>query len=184
MAVYLFTLHTYRSWMPDHKRGYVKRKQGILSTDEDRAEAYTRRANHERFLLTGDHCDTVIATTIATCGKYHWQPHAIIVVPNHLHVLISWRGYHKLESIRALLKRALTQTLRQHLPDPRQPVFSRAGSIKRVKHPAHYQHLMRHYLPAHGRYRGKLWFVEHITVSKTRNEDVAAKSQKKQNDVK
>src|SRR4051794_35604479 len=29
MPCYLFTYHAYGSWMPDHKRGYVHRGQGV-----------------------------------------------------------------------------------------------------------------------------------------------------------
>ena len=40
MPCYLITYHAYGSWMPDQRRGYVKRHQGILSPDKEMAERY------------------------------------------------------------------------------------------------------------------------------------------------
>ena len=33
MPVFMFTLHAYRSWMPDHRRGFVIRSKGIQKRD-------------------------------------------------------------------------------------------------------------------------------------------------------
>ena len=46
MPCYLFTYHGYGTWLPDRSRGYVRRKEGILPTDEaPMAECYRKRTN-------------------------------------------------------------------------------------------------------------------------------------------
>ncbi|MEM1355661.1 MAG: hypothetical protein AAGH88_12345 [Planctomycetota bacterium] len=42
MPVYHFTFHAYGTWMPDHAKGYVRRKLGILPPDAKMAEQYRR----------------------------------------------------------------------------------------------------------------------------------------------
>jgi len=34
MPVFLFSYHAYRSWMPDHERGYTQRRGDILPTND------------------------------------------------------------------------------------------------------------------------------------------------------
>jgi hypothetical protein len=43
MPCYLFNYHAHGSWMPDHRREYVKRHKGILPPDTEMAARY--RAN-------------------------------------------------------------------------------------------------------------------------------------------
>jgi hypothetical protein len=47
VAVYHFTLHAYRSWRPDHPRGYTRKGIGYVSSDPDRADKYDRNAKQE-----------------------------------------------------------------------------------------------------------------------------------------
>lgn len=47
MPVYLFTLHSYGSWLPDHRRGYTKRNQGIFPTDEKLAGYYRDKVTQD-----------------------------------------------------------------------------------------------------------------------------------------
>ena len=47
MPVYHFTIHAYRSWKPDHPRGYTDRGKGYQPPDADRADDYDRAAKQE-----------------------------------------------------------------------------------------------------------------------------------------
>lgn len=40
MPCYLFTYHGHGTWLPDHPRGYVRRKVGVLATDDQMAVCY------------------------------------------------------------------------------------------------------------------------------------------------
>lgn len=40
MAVYLITLHSYGSWLPDRARGYTRRGAGVFSSDAKMAGYY------------------------------------------------------------------------------------------------------------------------------------------------
>jgi hypothetical protein len=53
MAVYHFTLHAYRSWRPDHPRGYTKRGKGYQPPDPEQAKKYDERAKQDpvKFVL-------------------------------------------------------------------------------------------------------------------------------------
>jgi hypothetical protein len=44
VPVYHFTLHAYRSWSPDHPRGYTQRGKGYQPPDAEQAEKYDQRA--------------------------------------------------------------------------------------------------------------------------------------------
>ena len=44
VPVYLFTYHAYRSWMPDHKRGFTKEGGGYQAPNAALANAYHNAA--------------------------------------------------------------------------------------------------------------------------------------------
>lgn len=156
MAVYLFTLHTYRSWMPNHQRGYVQRGQGVHGTDIQMHQAYVERARGRAVRLDGAMCRVVIAASRQACEKFDWRCHMIAVVWSHVHVLVSWHGYRDWQSVRSLLKRTVTQRLNEHAGEKRQ-WLSRAGSRKRVRDRGHFDHLVTRYLPSHQKYGGLIW---------------------------
>jgi hypothetical protein len=47
VAVYHFTYHAYRSWRPDHPRGYTKKGEGYQPPDPEIAEEYDERATQD-----------------------------------------------------------------------------------------------------------------------------------------
>ena len=47
MPVYHFTVHAYRSWRPDHPRGYTDKGKGYQPPDPDRADDYDRAAKQD-----------------------------------------------------------------------------------------------------------------------------------------
>ncbi|MBC8108895.1 MAG: hypothetical protein H7Z14_20085 [Anaerolineae bacterium] len=51
MAVYHFTILAYRTWDPDHPRGYTKKGEGYQPPDSDTADQYDRNAKQDRVLF-------------------------------------------------------------------------------------------------------------------------------------
>jgi len=156
MAVYLFTLHTYRSWMPDHAQGFVQPRRGILPTDPEMARHYEQRARGAAVRLDRAMCEAVVATVRQACERFGWRCHAVTAVWSHIHVLISWTGFRDPLKVRGLLKRTLTRALNEQAGCKKQ-WFARRGSRKRVRDRVHFEHLMTRYLPDHRRYGGVFW---------------------------
>ncbi len=47
MAVYHFTIHAYRSWSPDHPRGYTEYGEGYQLPSENVAQIYDDNATKD-----------------------------------------------------------------------------------------------------------------------------------------
>ncbi|MEX0775976.1 MAG: hypothetical protein WD042_09720 [Phycisphaeraceae bacterium] len=160
MAVYLFTFHAYRSWMPDHRRGYVRRGRGILNPDQAMAANYRRRARFEAVRFDDHDCQTLLDAAQTLCqspARAGWRLHTGVAVFNHVHLLVSWRGYVAAQRAKAALHRALTVELRDaHDAPPGRPWLARNGSIKRITTRRHFEHLLHTYLPSHRKYGGAL----------------------------
>lgn len=157
MAVYLYTLHAYRSWMPDHQRGYVRRGNGILKPDEQRARRYHRLARHERMVFGDERCEQIIAAMHDLCASKPWRLHAVVAVWTHVHVIVSWGSFHDAKRGRAVVKRAITTWLRDRSGEDCKWLAG-GGSIKRVRDRRHFEHLMTQYLPDHRKYGGRQWY--------------------------
>jgi REP element-mobilizing transposase RayT len=157
MAVFMLTLHAYRSWMPDHPRGFVIRGKGIQGPDPRLARRYHALARHERMVFSDERCEQIIAAVREECEKQQWRLLAIVVVWTHMHVIVSWQGFRSVKRVRAVLKRAITTWLRDWSGEQRKWLAG-GGSIKRVRDRDHYLHLTRRYLPRHRRYGGRQWY--------------------------
>jgi len=159
VAVYLITFHSYCSWLPDHPRGYVRRKKGILPADPKMSTNYRHRAKHERVRFTSEDCDFLLDLAINECSQSsrQWQLHMGVAVFNHVHLLVSWAAITPIDRVQAVLHRALNVGMRdRHHAANGRPFLSRGGSVKRVADHAHYNHLVHTYLPSHRKYGGVL----------------------------
>jgi hypothetical protein len=54
VAVYHFTIHAYRNWRPDHRRGYTKKGKGYLPPDPNAAREYDERAEQPAVVFTDE----------------------------------------------------------------------------------------------------------------------------------
>ena len=166
MGVYLFTYHAYRSWMPDKGRGFVQRGRGIMPADEGMAEGYRRRANYEQIRFTDEDCRMMLAEAQRVCGtparkQTGWRLPICVAVFNHVHLLVSWRGFVSAKRARALLHRALTVVLRDAWGEADgRPILARGGSMKQVRDRPHFDHLLTTYLPGHRKYGGAILIPE------------------------
>ena len=69
-----------RRAMLDHRRGYVKRKQGILKSDPEMGSHYHQFARHERMLFDDRLCEMIERAVKETCPTQAWRLHAVVVV--------------------------------------------------------------------------------------------------------
>ncbi len=90
MPVYLFTYHAYQSWLPDHRRGFVKKDRGIQPTNKPLADAYRRAAKAESFEFTPLTQHHLIFKARAVCTGDGYRLHGAATEPTHLHALVSW----------------------------------------------------------------------------------------------
>lgn len=162
MPVYLFTFHTYRSWMPDHRRGYTKRNKGYQKPDPNMAQEYSDRANHDdEVLLDRDLQRALIEESIRSCKFQKLQTHAFFTEPSHIHQLVSWKDRRGWLKVRMALKRSLSRRLNQISRDERNGTFlalSRGASRKHVLNRKHFDQLKDTYSRRHG---GLKW-DEHV----------------------
>lgn len=148
MAVYLFTYHAYRSWMPDKSKGYVRRGEGVLPPDAVMAKRYATAARAAPVTFDIRMRHVIIDAVRQSCEARNWRLHQVCATSTHVHILISWRGFIDWKHTSDTLKRHVGIALSKAL-GRRGPWFSRGQSAKRVTDRAHFNHLMRTYLPNH-----------------------------------
>lgn len=177
MPVYLFTFHAYRSWMPDHPRGYTRRGEGYLEPDDEAAWQYADNATGEAVLFDAALQRAMIEEAQTACRYQQLRLHGGSTEPTHVHLLVSWTHGKSWMSVRTALKTSLSLRLKreaeqrdrescdhdwceddgQNEKGRWEPRLSRGGSRKHVKDREHFDHLMRKYLPDHG---GVKWFED------------------------
>ncbi|MEO0586089.1 MAG: hypothetical protein AAF078_00455 [Planctomycetota bacterium] len=161
MPVYLFTLHTYGSWLPDRARGYVKRKQGVLEPDAQMAGWYREAMDSSVVEWTPAQQRSVIAAVRKHCTIKAWTAYAIATDPTHVHALIAWRDRTPWMTVRRGLKASISRALNEH--SDRRKWLSEGGSRKRVTDQDHFDYLRKVYLPSH---RGGCWDTGQATHAK------------------
>jgi REP element-mobilizing transposase RayT len=136
MPVYHFTLHAYRSWRPDNKRGYVRRGGKLHPPDAAQAQKYDARAKHEPAVFTTEVQRILIRTAANFCERRKLRLHAAGSDPSHIHFVISWRAYSSWTEILRRLKNILSKELNEQLHCTR-PWFVRGANSKRVSNRGH-----------------------------------------------
>ena len=152
MPCYLFTFHAYCSWMPDRPRGYVRRHEGILPSDQGMAKRYRNNAKDDPAKMLAD-CQ-LAAIEILCEGVKHidCRLHFVATDETHVHALVSWRGPRTWQQNRASLKKALTIRMKEKVGNRRW--LSEGASRKQVRDRTHFDYLVTQYLPSH---RGWKW---------------------------
>jgi REP element-mobilizing transposase RayT len=132
--------------MPDHPRGYTKRKVGYQPTDVGVALKYRERQKEEEVAFDEALQREMVECVREGCGKIECRLHACQTESSHVHVLVSWKHGRDWMSVRSSLKTALTKKLKEV---EGRAVLSRGGSRKWVKSREHFDYLMTTYLPDH-----------------------------------
>ncbi len=153
MPCYLFTYHAYGSWMPDRKKGYVRRKQGVLAADVHMAQCYRRNLADGSIVEFSEQVQKLVLFGILDGCKYlSVQTRGVACDASHIHCLISWRHDRPWQRVSESIKRRMTLDLNKV---QQRKWLSKGGSRKRVKDRRHFEYLVISYLPRH---RGVTWF--------------------------
>ncbi len=155
MPCYLFTYHTYGSWMPDRPQGYVRRHEGALPSDTTMAIKYRTRATQELVRLTAGQQLASITAIKEAALHIGCHLHLVATDPTHIHVLVSWQGKRTWQQNRTSLKRSVTLRLKSDYGN--QAWLANGSSRRRVVDHDHFDHLVTKYLPSH---RGWKWCEE------------------------
>ena len=75
MPVYHFTLHAYRSWRPDHPKGYTKRGEGYQPPDPEQARKYDERATQEPATFDEETQRVLIRSAYDFCHRRKYRLH-------------------------------------------------------------------------------------------------------------
>ena len=145
VAVYHFTLHAYRSWRPDHPRGYTLKGDGYLPPDSIQADQYDARASQDGVIFDDDTQKRILLITHEICERDGWRLDAAGFDPTHTHLLICWRRFLKWEYVDQRLKNLLALKLNRHYNTPGKRWFVRRHGAPRVLQGyAHQQAIGRH----------------------------------------
>jgi hypothetical protein len=155
MAVYHFTYHAYRSWLPDRRQGYVFKGKGILPQDREMANVYEQRAAHDAVTFDEQLGWTIIDAVDKIVRENDWLLYEAVAVPTHVHLLVGWKIFQPWKTVSNRLKRGIGLEMSRFMKCPG-PWFSRGRSRKRVKDRKHFDYLLNEYLPSHGNIRWTL----------------------------
>lgn len=162
VPVHLFNFHGYRTWMPDHARGYTRHGEGVLPPDADMAGNYHRRAKFNRVLFDERRQGVVVHAALEVGRTIGIDVHYAVCVSTHAHVVVGWRDGRSWEQLYDRMKRIIGFKLAkaEGVPGRRWLAARRAG--KRVQDARHLRHLMTVYLPGH---RGVTW-VDRVVLAR------------------
>jgi REP element-mobilizing transposase RayT len=149
MPVYHFTLHAYRSWRPDHPRGYTKEGKGYLPSDPEEAAAYDRRAKQDPAVFDRHVQRILIRVAHDICTRRNWRLHGVGTEEGHVHLALSWHGFIKWSDVMRTLKNVLSYILGTEVGPRGRRWFVRNGSRKRVQNRKHLDYLLNTYFPDH-----------------------------------
>ena len=150
MAVYHFTIHAYRSWRPDHPRGYTRKGEGYQPPDEEMARKYDEAAKQEAVLFDDLTQREILVLAHQICDEEGWRLEAAGFDETHTHLVISWRGFMPWEEVDRRLKNLLALKLNRRRNTPGKRWFVRRhGAPRRVRNDDHLQYLLNTYLPDH-----------------------------------
>ena len=93
MPVYHFTLHAYRSWSPNHRRGYTERGKGYQPPNQERADQYDNNARQPKVTFDRLIQEVMILGAHDICRRRRWRLHAVGTEASHVHIVLSWRTF-------------------------------------------------------------------------------------------
>ena len=146
MPCYLFTWHSYGSWMPDRPQGYVRKRQGVLPPDLEQARRYRARQKEPTASFDSLIQRLAIDETLVAAEKRRFRLHGLATEPTHIHVLISWSDVRTFEHLRRGVRESISRRLNAH---ERRRWLEQGGSRKQVREQSHFDYLMTTYLPKH-----------------------------------
>ena len=165
MPVFHFTLRAYRTWPADHPDGYHRRGiQGALPPDSVVARRWDTHAHNTPATFDRPSARRIIRTAQTLASERQWRLHGIIVMPEHVHAVLSWDKAEVLAQIKQYLKGRISRELSAmglHLAGRK---FSRGTAARRIRNRMHLRYVLDEYLPGHS---GEFWregMIEPVTL--------------------
>ena len=156
MPVYHFTLHAYRSWRADNKRGFVKGKK-IQKPNKDLAKKWDKRAKLPPVEFDEGMQKLLLVGANDICKRRKWRMHGGATDPTHGHILLSWKKFIPAPEVERILKNVLSLFLGRWNDLKGRQWFGAHGSRRRVTAKKHFDYLLKTYFPDHKR---GYWWVE------------------------
>ena len=159
MFAYLITIHAYRSWSEDNRRGYVQRGRPGIQPPNARLAAHRATISlHEPVRFDREQMSVAIDAAREVCVTLGQLPLAASCTATHLHVLVKLAdGTCDADSLCARIKSIAGCKLSQRISTKGNRWFSRGNDITAVKDAAHLEHLLETYLPRHETNEGGLF---------------------------
>lgn len=161
MPAYHLVLHTYGSWLPDQPTGYHSRKVGRRASNDGLANYYRSRMKRQSIQWTQAQQQLILNICRQPLGDNDYKVHAVAVVSNHLHAIISWGTKDELPEIKARFKHRLTHALNQQAHQCTGQWFCRGAGTTKIDGMDHLLELVKHYIPDHGE---NVWIEEKIRL--------------------
>lgn len=146
MPCYLFTWHTYGSWLPDRQQGYVHWNRGLSASSLALAACYREQQKDSAVRLSLEQQELLIKELLLASNFQRFTLHAVACEDSHTHVLISWKDSRQPEVLKRSMRHSMSKKLNQ-LENRRW--FSRGGNTSRVRDQRHFDYLYKVYLPSH-----------------------------------
>ena len=152
MPVYHFTYHAHGSWLPDHPRGYTRRRAKVVPPDPEMADRYRANMKQASVEFTPRVQQLMIEELQTACEKQGYRLHSAATGPTHLHAVVSWKSDRACQRVRAGIQSSLSRRLNAAFG--KKMWFVAHPSRKRVKDGKHLEYLVDEYHPSH---RGWKW---------------------------
>ena len=153
MPCYLFTYHSYGSWMPDRDEGYRRRDDiGVLPANRPLANIHRAQAAAKVVFLTSAIQRLVVEELLVAREKQDFRLHYLATESTHIHALVSWKHAATWTKMRGSIRSSITRRLnRVH---GTREWLSEGASARRVVCDVHFRQVYDTYLPHH---RGWKW---------------------------
>lgn len=168
MAVYLLTIHAYRSWSEDDPRGYVQRGEGLKAPDPWRAKWRSDHADWPPYRFDDEAQRLAHDVVVAITDERKLDLHGCAATATHVHTLVSFRSpactcgdsehcrrgcpaRRAVEKFLTRLKQKLGQQLAKRLgtAGTGRKYLSGGWDVTPVRDRSHFNHLLDRYLPKH-----------------------------------
>jgi hypothetical protein len=111
VAVYHFTIHAYRSWRPDHPRGFTRKGEGYQPPDKEMAADYDEAASQDEVTFDSALQKEILVVANQICDEERWTLEAAGFDATHTHLVVSWRMFMSWERVDQRLKNLLSLKL-------------------------------------------------------------------------
>jgi hypothetical protein len=113
--------------MPDHRRGYVHRGDGIRPPDEHMGELYRGNLKQAVVRFDGTKQQQLVQGALDACEHQDVRCHFIATEPTHVHVLVSWNSDRTWQIVRKQVRGCITRLLNESI-SRQQVVFEESKS--------------------------------------------------------